>query len=66
MSPGFFVLRLPPGVLVRDPQTGRIVTDREELPRNSFWQRLLADGQVEEETAAAPVEQNDKDKELTQ
>jgi hypothetical protein len=59
----FFVLSLRPGVLIRDPETGRLATDGEELPRNSFWSRLLADGDVEEDTPEEQVEQNEQNEE---
>lgn len=38
-----------PGRLVRDPVTGREVTQATEVPDNdSFWIRRLADGDVSE------------------
>lgn len=60
-SPSFRV-KLAAGVLLRDPYSGRVVTTGESVPRDTFWTRRLADGDVselEEETApdagAAPT-----------
>ena len=59
--PGTFRLRLPPGIMIRDPETGRLAEDGLTYPRTTFWTRLLASGEVGEQTepeddhAAAPA-----------
>ncbi len=55
-SPSFRV-KIPAGVLLRDPESGRIVTTGESVPRDNFWARRLAAGEVtelEDEPEAAP------------
>jgi Protein of unknown function (DUF2635) len=55
-----FVVRIPDGIILRDPQTGRVAATGEEYPRDGFWSRRLAAGEVFEleptiEPQAAPT-----------
>ena len=49
-----FVLDVPDGVLIRDPQTGRIAQTGESVPRAGFWGRRLAAGDVRELVEPSP------------
>lgn len=56
IHPNSFVLELPTGVQIRDPETARMVQSGETFPRSNFWNRLLESGQVREaKPAAAPA-----------
>jgi hypothetical protein len=59
-NPETFLVKIPPGVMLRDPESGRVAVTGEEYPRTGFWGRRLAAGEVEElaaepERAALPA-----------
>lgn len=53
-----FVLDVPEGIQIRDPETGRVAQTGESVPRAGFWGRRLAAGDVrelQEPRARSPV-----------
>lgn len=57
-TPGTFIVQIPDGVQIRDPETKQIVKSGTEVPRNEFWNRRLYFNEVTEQAAtpaAAPA-----------
>ena len=59
-NPDTFLVKIPEGIMIRDPESGRVAVTGEEYSRTGFWGRRLAAGEVQElapepERAALPA-----------